>query len=428
MARSRAKVMRLVVPLVVLALVVVGVFFFRPKAPTYQVGLAKVVNVVRESTFEGTLVPEFSATVSPQIGGVITSVPVTVGENVSQGQTLFEVSPSNQGSQAILSAQASLAQAQASLAQAQAQESSLNASTTTAPATSGGVTQLVAQAQSTLKVLCSNVKTESSQCATLKSDLNQIDTQSSKPQSKTPSSAQGQTTPTAQQAIVAADQQVVNADQSALTLAQERDQTEITSSPISGVVGAVNLTVGQNVKPGTTNAFVAVIGTGGTQVVIQVPSTSIDTVKPGQNAKVLPVGSQTWYSARVVSIGTTPTTNKATGTSTLPVTLLVDKFQRKIFDGMAAEVKLYTAQKSNVLAVPTSAITMSGSSSTVQLLKPNGSISTVAVRVGVVGALYTAVIAKGLEAGDKVVLADLKQPIPVPNVPNARVLRKAFVG
>ena len=413
--------MRLVVPLVVLALVVVGVFFFRPKAPTYQVGLAKVVNVVRESTFEGTLVPEFSATVSPQIGGVITSVPVTVGENVSQGQTLFEVSPSNQGSQAILSAQASLAQAQA-------QESSLNASTTTAPATSGGVTQLVAQAQSTLKVLCSNVKTESSQCATLKSDLNQIDTQSSKPQSKTPSSAQGQTTPTAQQAIVAADQQVVNADQSALTLAQERDQTEITSSPISGVVGAVNLTVGQNVKPGTTNAFVAVIGTGGTQVVIQVPSTSIDTVKPGQNAKVLPVGSQTWYSARVVSIGTTPTTNKATGTSTLPVTLLVDKFQRKIFDGMAAEVKLYTAQKSNVLAVPTSAITMSGSSSTVQLLKPNGSISTVAVRVGVVGALYTAVIAKGLEAGDKVVLADLKQPIPVPNVPNARVLRKAFVG
>ncbi len=421
MARSRAKVMRFVVPLVVLALVVVGVFFFRPKAPTYQVGLAKVVNVVRESTFEGTLVPEFSATVSPQIGGVITSVPVTVGENVSQGQTLFEVSPSNQGSQAILSAQASLAQAQA-------QESSLNASTTTAPATSGGVTQLVAQAQSTLKVLCSNVKTESSQCATLKSDLNQIDTQSSKPQSKTPSSAQGQTTPTAQQAIVAADQQVVNADQSALTLAQERDQTEITSSPISGVVGAVNLTVGQNVKPGTTNAFVAVIGTGGTQVVIQVPSTSIDTVKPGQNAKVLPVGSQTWYSARVVSIGTTPTTNKATGTSTLPVTLLVDKFQRKIFDGMAAEVKLYTAQKSNVLAVPTSAITMSGSSSTVQLLKPNGSISTVAVRVGVVGALYTAVIAKGLEAGDKVVLADLKQPIPVPNVPNARVLRKAFVG
>ncbi len=428
--RYKVKVVRFVVLALVLVLAIFGITLLRSKTPIYQTGIAKVANVTKTSDFEGVLSPEMSSVVSPGTAGVVTSVLVSVGQAVSSGQALATISPSNQDAQAVLSAQASLAQAQASLAQAETAESSASTTTTTSPSSqSSQLSQLVAQAQATLKELCSNTTTSSPQCGTLKSDLSQIGSQSTKTQSKTQTSLQNQASLGSLQAVASADQQIVVADQSALTAAQSQDQPETLSSPIAGTVGAVAMSLGENVAPGPNGATITVIGnSGGTQVTLQIPSTEIDTVALGQEAKVVPVDGVTSYLAKVSSIGSTPTTDKATGTSTLPVVLTLTDFHQKIFDGMDVEVQLYLARAAKVLAVPTSSITVSGTKATVQVLKANGSLATIAVSVGVVGSTETAIVSKELHPGDKVVLANLNQPIPTSNSLNTRALRKSFAG
>ncbi len=425
--------MRLAVLALALVLVIFAITSFRSKSPTYQTGIAKVVNVVKTSDYEGVLSPVSSSVVSPGSSGVVTSILVSVGQAVSSGQALASIAPSNQGAQAVLSAQASLAQAEASLAQAETSQSSASTTTTTSPPNqSNQLSQLIAQAQTSLKELCSNSSASSgSQCGTLKSDLSQIGSQSTKAQSKVQSSPQNQASLASLQAVVSADQQIVAADQSALAAAQNQDRTETLSAPIAGVIGAINMSLGEAVTPGSNggSASITVIGTGGgTQVTIQVPSTTIDSVAIGQEAKVTPVGGATSYLAKVSSIGSTPTTNKSTGIATLSVVLTLTNFHQKIFDGMDAQVQLYQAEATKVLAVPTSSITVSGSKATVQVLKANGSVATVAVNVGVVGFSETSVASKELHSGEKVVLADLNKPIPVSNSLNTRALRKSFAG
>ena len=79
-------------------------------------------------------------------------------------------------------------------------------------------------------------------------------------------------------------------------------------------------------------------------------------------------------------------------------------------NGSTATLTITTQHAKSTLAVPTSAVTTSGTSHTVEVLDGNTPRRT-RVRVGVVGYTWTQ-ITSGLKQGQQVVLARLSQPLP----------------
>jgi macrolide-specific efflux system membrane fusion protein len=89
-------------------------------------------------------------------------------------------------------------------------------------------------------------------------------------------------------------------------------------------------------------------------------------------------------------------------------------------DGILAAVTITTAQATTALAVPTSAVHHRGALDYVLVLN-GGTTKTQSITVGAVGATYTQVTG-GLNAGQKIVLADPNQAIPT-NTITGRIAR-----
>lgn len=70
-----------------------------------------------------------------------------------------------------------------------------------------------------------------------------------------------------------------------------------------------------------------------------------------------------------------------------------------------------TGAAESVMAVPTSAISLDGTSHNVTVLNTDGTLTTVTVQVGVVGGTWTEITSGDLSNGQQVVLADLDEPL-----------------
>jgi multidrug efflux pump subunit AcrA (membrane-fusion protein) len=221
---------------------------------------------------------------------------------------------------------------------------------------------------------------------------------------------------------------MVGADEGWLARAQALDQTTTLTSPLDGMVGEINMTVGQVVIYSDIQADVVVIGSGGVQVSVQVPTTDLGLLHLGTSGTVTPLGSSTTYKASIASIGTTPTVNKITGLVSLPVTLEISNFRQAVFDGSYAQVVLSVSTKSRSLAVPTSAVSVNGSKQSVELMTSQGTTRIVPVRVLTVGSTYTAISSEILKPGESVVLAYENQAIPASSGLSTRALRKSLAG
>jgi multidrug efflux pump subunit AcrA (membrane-fusion protein) len=205
-----------------------------------------------------------------------------------------------------------------------------------------------------------------------------------------------------------ADQAAVDSAAAAVAVAQQNLAATTIVSPISGVVAAVNLTVGASVSAGSTTANVIIVGQGGMEVTTPVSVDQISDVKVGQRATVLPDGGTNPLPGQVVAIGLVPTSS--TRSTTYTVTIGLDDAGANLFNGSTATVAITTAGATSVLAVPTSAVQVNGAARTVTVLD-GGTTSTVTVKTGVVGSQWTQVT-DGLTAGQVVVIADLSQPLP----------------
>jgi multidrug efflux pump subunit AcrA (membrane-fusion protein) len=94
-----------------------------------------------------------------------------------------------------------------------------------------------------------------------------------------------------------------------------------------------------------------------------------------------------------------------------PVVILLPASVSGLFTGSTADVSIRTEGVTDVVAVPTSAVTTEGTRSTV-LVMAHGTPALKVVKVGIVGSIYTQILS-GLRAGDTVALADLSTPVPV---------------
>ncbi len=208
-------------------------------------------------------------------------------------------------------------------------------------------------------------------------------------------------------------------DSANIALAEANVQAATTSlslatlkAPISGVVAAVGLTPGQSVNgTSNTNQFV-IVGSGSSyQANFSVSATQLPLIHLNQVASVTPDQTARSVKGYISSIGAiSTTTSSASSTATYPITVVFSSNNLGNLSGGQAVVSIKVAYAANTVVVPTSAVTTNGNLSYVTTLK-GSSTSKVAVKVGVVGSIYTQVIS-GLTQGQEVVLANSSIALP----------------
>jgi multidrug efflux pump subunit AcrA (membrane-fusion protein) len=231
----------------------------------------------------------------------------------------------------------------------------------------------------------------------------------------------------AQAALVALQQgatsQQIQIDQSQIQVAQvgvdtaQRNLNQATlTAPVDGVVGAVNIVVGQSVAGGTSSSAAAATTThaisiqspGAFAVTGSISDAQVNQVVVGQAARVTPAGATQALTARVTAVATTATVTS--GVATFPVTVTLTDANPSLHAGTSASVSIIINQVSQVLTVPTAAVKTSGAGSVVQVLV-GGKPQARPVQLGASDALRTEVVS-GINPGDEVVVATISSTVP----------------
>ncbi|MCW2756543.1 MAG: HlyD family efflux transporter periplasmic adaptor subunit [Nocardioidaceae bacterium] len=225
---------------------------------------------------------------------------------------------------------------------------------------------------------------------------------------------------------LAADRAQVASASSSLTSAQDDVDGATLRAPFKGTVSAVDVAVGDSTgssQSGTGSASstastsgstsgITVISTKKYVVDATVGSSDVAQLKKGLQAQVTPTGSTSTVYGVVQSVGViAESSDSATGSSSaaaFPVTIRVTGTTDGLYAGSSATVSIIVSQKTDVLAVPTQAITSSGGKAYVKKM-----VGSKAVRTEVtLGQAYGAQteVTKGLVAGDKVQLTGFSPP------------------
>lgn len=262
-------------------------------------------------------------------------------------------------------------------------------------------------------------------------------TPTTKPTTKPTTGSAGHTSPSAASTAVvaspqqlAADQVAVDADNIAVSYAEQDLADANLVSPISGTVASISVQPGSAVSPanGTasaSDAAIVVLGLGSFVVGTSVDVSDVPSVTVGQAAVVTPDSTNDPLQGKVTSIGLVGTSSD--GSTSYPVTIALNSSNGlQLTSGAEAEVAFVTKHVTNVTTVPSSAVRTIG---TIHLLTryENGKASTVRVTVGVVGDLLTQ-IQTGVSPGQKIVLADFNEALPGSNTSSTGTTGRTFGG
>ncbi|MDQ6714682.1 MAG: hypothetical protein M3Z83_01045, partial [Actinomycetota bacterium] len=216
-------------------------------------------------------------------------------------------------------------------------------------------------------------------------------------------------TATSPQALLAkqlTDQAAISTAEYSVSAAQANLAAATLTSPIAGIVGQIGLTPGQG-ESGSQG--ITIVGAGAANVSVDVPLTTIASIKQGDAATVSPPGLNA-LTGSVSQISLLPT-SATTATPTYAVTVLLPDAPQVLATGSKVTTSIVTSTAANVLTVPASATQGSTSgSASVDVLK-DGQLSSVPVTLGAVGG-GLAEVRTGLNEGDQVVIADVTAPLP----------------
>lgn len=209
-------------------------------------------------------------------------------------------------------------------------------------------------------------------------------------------------------ATIASDRAAVLQAQQGVDRA-ETDLSQATiTSPISGVVGALSLTVGES----SAGKSATIVGPGAVSITVNVPLADRPLVAAGVAAQVGHLATRPSLTGTVASIGVLPAT---TGSQpAYPTRLNADDPGQTLPQGSYAQVSLDLARATDVLTVPMSAVTKtSENAGTVQVAGDAYATTadTVTVATGRQGDGRIE-ITSGLREGQLVVLADRRLPVP----------------
>jgi multidrug efflux pump subunit AcrA (membrane-fusion protein) len=242
-------------------------------------------------------------------------------------------------------------------------------------------------------------------------------------------------------AQLTADETAVTAAKNQVTDAEQALAEANLTSPITGVVAAVNLSVGQEVSgagssaggnsgtggsgtgssnagsagassndssgSGTGNssdAQVVVISTSSYVVNGTVDDTEVGSVQAGDQAVIVPDGATSPVYGVVTSVGLIASTTS--GVATYPVTIAVTGNPGGLYPGASATVTLVVRQLSDVTTVPTEALHYTSSGAVVYEIVKGRQVAY-PVTVGMTSAGQTQIVS-GLSVGTEVVVPGLR--------------------
>jgi HlyD family secretion protein len=254
-------------------------------------------------------------------------------------------------------------------------------------------------------------------------------------QSQSVASAQAAVSSAVDSATVAQAAAQVTQAQLTVATAAKAVRDAVLRAPISGTVTAVNASVGDTVGS-SSSAASSNTGTGATgggaatgaatsstssssssssssstgvvtiakltklEVVAGFAEADATKIKVGQSAIVtLSALPNTSVAGRVTAVSPTPTVTS--NVVTYDVTVRLISPPSTVRNGMTADASVTVATKSNVLQLPSAAITTTGAASTVSVLQ-NGKQTTARVTTGLVGSSTTEILS-GIKAGDVIV-------------------------
>lgn len=351
--RTRRWVRALVVALAV-GTVATGTWWFTlrdassaaAEEPVTRTVTASLTTMEKTVDGTGTLTPAVQEDVSFAVSGTVTSVAVTQGQTVTAGQTLATVDTLRLDAD-VLAAKATLATAQARLDDAQ--DADDGTSTSDAQIASAQAQVEVAQAQ-------------------------------------------------------------VDDAQAALA-----DATLV--APVGGLLTAVNLEVGDAVAGGgdtgatspqggdtTSTAQFTIVGTDAWQVEIGVSDADVALVEVGDQAELTVDGADGTVFGTVASVGLLSTSED--GVPSYPVTIDVTGDQDGLHDGVSADVSIVYERRTDVLTVPSMAVSTVDGQTVVTKVQADGTQVETPVTTGETSDNLTE-ITDGLAEGDSVVLAVL---------------------
>ncbi len=196
----------------------------------------------------------------------------------------------------------------------------------------------------------------------------------------------------------------VEATRAQLGRAAESLRKAYITSPIDGVVVAVNKEVGEPVVVGVNvpGSVIMVVADLSQMIVkAEVDETGVPKVKPGQEARVfLEAFPDDTFKGRVLRVSGVPA--EGSQSITYPVDILLEKAPEGALPGMSASCEIITGRKEGVLAVPLTALGRRGGKD-VLFVYSGGKAHMREVKLGLLGQVNAEVL-EGLSEGDTVIV------------------------
>lgn len=363
----------------VLLVVAAGIWLIYPQTPVRRgfgpggpgniqsVGVAKAVLGPINVTLNGlgTVTPLATATVRPQVGGMLTKLYFTEGQMVKAGDLLAQIDPRTY--------QAALDQAKGQLAR------------------------------------------DSANLANAKVDLARY-------QALAAQNAISNQQLSAQQALVRADTGIVAADQANVeTAAINLGYTRIVS-PVSGRVGLHLVDIGNIVSAGQATGLVVVTELSPISVLFTVPEDQVSTIMARLNSgATLSVDAMDRSQTNKIATGKLTTVDNVIdpATGTVKLRAMFDNEDGKLFPSQFVNVKLMVDTLQDQIVIPVPAVQRGSDGNFVFVVSPDKTVAQRAVKLGVQDGDMVA-ITEGLKAGDTVVVdgADRLRDGAQVNIPN----------
>jgi macrolide-specific efflux system membrane fusion protein len=171
------------------------------------------------------------------------------------------------------------------------------------------------------------------------------------------------------------------------------------TSPSDGLVTAVAVQVGSDAPAGPAITIAA----ASLQVTTSVVESDVSNISVGQQATVTVSAINAALNGTVATIAPTAASQSGNnGVVSYAVEISLDAPPQALRAGMSADVSIVTATASNVIAIPSRALSGSAGAYTVRVVADDGTVTTRSVTVGLVTSSL-AEIKSGLQVGERVV-------------------------
>ena len=170
------------------------------------------------------------------------------------------------------------------------------------------------------------------------------------------------------------------------------------TAPADGTITAVAIATGADAPDGAAITMIS----GDLRIATSVVESDIAAIKVDQEATVAIAALDASLVGNVVSIDPVGTTSGTNGVVTFAVAVKLNSPPTGLRPGMSADITIVAASATNVVAIPSRALSGTADAYTVRVMADDGSVSVRDVQVGLVTSSL-AEIKSGLQAGERVV-------------------------